>query len=313
MKFFRFKNLGWGILAFASIGLISYFLILEDELDSRNLTSHARYEFKWEITAFPKELAKIDKILEQSFSYLGEGGQSYVFSSEDQKYVLKFFKFKRFKPSYLVKKLPNSYPFKNYRDKHIAKKKQKLMRVLKGHKLAYDFLKRESGLIFIQLNPSNLSKWITLVDKGNQKRKVNLETVSYILQEKGEMLSQDLTYLLNQGNLTIAKQRVDQVLGLYLSEYQKGIYDLDYGIMHNIGCRENKVFHLDVGKLIVDERMKQPEFYQKNIVKVASKLQKWFSSKYPQYSRELIDHLEKKLSVILDRKFTFSQSAGSVE
>ncbi len=297
MKFFNLKNCRWLLFTLLSMSACYYFLFLNDDLDSHQITSELPYHSEWEIPVpDSKSLAKINQILEQPFVYLDEGGQSYVFFSADQKYVLKLFKFKRFRPSFFVKILPNIFPFKNYRNQHIAKREKKLTVAFKGYKLAYDVHREESGLIFIQLNPSNQSGWITVVDKRNRQKRINLAKVSYVLQEKGEMLSVDLSKILQRGNLPMAKQRIDQVFNLYFSEYQKGIYDLDHGVMHNIGCIGNQLFHLDVGKLIADEKMKQPEFYQKDLLKIVSKLQSWISHHYPQFAQELNEYMEEKLS-----------------
>jgi hypothetical protein len=306
MRFFNLKNCGWLFLALLSI-LGFYYVLFLNNFDSHPITSELPYHPEWEIsTPDSATLAKINQILEQPFIYLDEGGQSYVFSSTDQKYVLKLFKFKRFRPSFLIKILPPIFPFKSYREQHIAKREKKLMTAFNGYKLAYDLHQHASGLIFIQLNPSNQSKWIILVDKGGRQRKLNLAKVSYVLQERGEMLSTDLSRILQQGNLSIAKQRIDQVFDLYLSEYHKGIYDLDHGVMHNIGCIRNRLFHLDVGKLVADEKMKEPEFYQKDLIKIAAKLQRWISWQYPQYAQELIKYMEEKLSHILCKNFEFA-------
>jgi hypothetical protein len=305
MKFVTLRN-AWIVFAILFITLFSYFRFSDDDINPENITSHIPSQSRWEISPPTEEdSVRIETIFSQPFLYLSEGGQSYVFVSGDQNYVLKFFKFKRFRPQPLVQLLPDIFPFKSYRDQHIAKREKKLTTAFNGYKLAYELHRQESGLIFIQLNPSPLSKWILLIDKENKQRKINLENVSYILQVKGEMLSVDLSRILNEGNLSLAKQRIDQVLTLYLSEYQKGIYDLDHGVMHNIGFLGNQVFHLDVGKFIADERMKQPEYYQTDLIKIASKLRSWIQQHYPQYSQELTIYLEDQVSHLLDKKFKF--------
>lgn len=284
-----------------------YFILLNDELDLSHITGNIQDHSKWKVSAITdNDTAKIDHILNQPFTYLSEGGQSYVFASQDQKYVLKLFKFNRFKPHFLVQILPDVFPFKTYRDQHINKREHKLTTAFNGYKLAYDLHKEDSGLIALQLIPSNESKLITLTDKKNCLRTINLENVSYILQEKGEMLSTDLSNLLRDGNLSAAKKRLTQVLQLYLSEYQKGIYDLDHGVMHNIGCIGDRIFHLDGGKFISDTNMKDPEAYKKDLVKIASKLQIWIEKHYPEYSYELTKFLENGLSDIFQQNSSVS-------
>ncbi len=95
--------------------------------------------------------------------------------------------------------------------------------------------------------------------------------------------------------MDIAKKRLLQVLQLYISEYKKGIYDLDHGVMHNIGCIEDRIFHLDAGKFIADDTMRDPKVYSQDLIKIASKLQTWIKKHYPQYADELTKHLQKAL------------------
>ncbi len=305
------QNLSRSQVRWIVFGLISAFIAMGvyffpgDDLKISNLTSDLPYEAKWEIPALAEvQKARLNEILNQTFFYSGEGGQSYVFLSADQRYVLKFFKFRRFRPSFFVKMLPDIALWHSYRNKHIAKREQKLVTAFTGYKLAYDLHRQESGLIFIQLNPSDISRKVTLVDKRHFKRVVNLKNVSYIIQEKGEVLSAALATLLDQRDLERAKQRLDQLFDLYLSEYRKGIYDQDHGVMHNIGVVEDRLFHLDAGKFIQDEHMKQPEYYQKDLTKIALKVQSWIDRKYPQYSQALNQSIEKKLSQLFGKQFT---------
>ncbi len=308
MKFLNLTMIGlFGV--FCAAVLLYQFLLSKDDLHIDFITSQIPARSEWEMSSMHLEdLAKVDLLLSQPFIYLGEGGQAYVFSSADQQYVLKLFKFRRLRPSVSVRMLPDVYPFKSYRDKHIAKRQNKLMTAFNGHKLAYDRHRQESGLIFVQLNPTSSSKVISVSDKKNRTKTIKLDNVSYVIQKKGEMLSRELSTLLQQDKLADAKQLIDQVFQLYLSEYRKGIYDLDYGVMHNIGSVEGIIFHLDVGKLTADERIKQPEFYQGHLIKTAVKLQAWIHQHYPAYSPELTQYIEERLSQILDRSFTFSQT-----
>ena len=264
-----------------------------EELTHANITSRASSRPEWEIDV-PDETTQeqIDAILAQPFFYLDEGGQSYVFSSADQKYVLKLFKFQRFHPYFFIQALPDIFPFHSFRHNHIEKRKQKLIAAFRGYKLAYERHRKESELLFIQLNPTTSSTTLTVFDKYHRERKINLTNVPYVLQKKGEILSMDLAKILDAEDLQTAKKRIDQVFRLYLSEYQKGIYDLDHGIMHNIGSSENTLFHLDVGKLVYNEEIKKPEFYKKDLNKITIKLQFWIDQRYPQYSQELTEYID---------------------
>lgn len=63
-----------------------------------NITYALPYDSRWDIRDLNLAESKhLDYILSQNFKYLGKGCQSYVFASEDGQYVLKFFKFQRFR------------------------------------------------------------------------------------------------------------------------------------------------------------------------------------------------------------------------
>lgn len=299
MLYRKYKLLWLGLtivlLAAAATGT---WLFLHDDLRSINITSPLPYRPEWEISPLTEqEIIKINEIFEQPLSYLSEGGQSSVFSSADNHYVLKLFKFRRFRPSKFVNFLPDISLFSAYRNKHLAKREKGLIAPFTGHKLAYDLLQHESGLIFIQLNASHSPRPVTLIDKRGFKRYVDLGNATFVIQEKGVILSDELSRLLDQRDLVAAKMRIRQLFDLYVSEYRKGIYDLDHGLMHNIGCVENRLIHLDVGKLIHDSRMKNPEFYRIDLAKKAAKVRSWINTKYPQYNQELLQDMEDKLSL----------------
>lgn len=267
------------------------------DLHPAHVTSNFPYQTEWDISSLhEKDQPQLYEIFNQTFSFLGEGGQTYVFVSADQRYVLKLFKFQRFRPSPLVEMLPDSILFNSYRHKHKAKREKKLFVAFNGYKLAYERHRIESGLIFMQLNSSDTSLFVNLIDKRGNRQVIDLINISYVLQEKGEMLSTALSHLLDQGKTDIAKKRIEQLFDLYLSEYAKGIYDLDHGVMHNVGCIGDRLIHLDVGKMVQDERIKQPEFYQADLLKIAAKVYNWVHTKYPQYEKELTEGMEKKFS-----------------
>lgn len=292
MPLFNRKRLAiLSLISIATLLFVLYFAL--DDLDQRNIVLPSGYRPEWDLSSLnAHDQAIADKILEQPFIYLDEGGQSSVYLSADGDTVLKLFKFKRFRPYFFVNLLPDTYPFKSFRDRHIAAREKKLLTVFKGYKIAYELHRHESGLLLVQLNPAPSTKSITLVDKYHRERKIDLNDVSYILQESGAMLSKELSRILDQGNVPLAKKRIDQLFDLYLSEYRKGFYDADHGVIHNIGYKNGYLFHLDVGKFTLDERMKDPAFYKKDLNKVMAKVQLWINHKYPQYAQELNSYIK---------------------
>lgn len=276
--------------------LIRLYFNLTDDFRLSNIVYDMPYKQEWEIPPLASnEQAQIVTILNQKFTYLGKGAQSYAFTSEDQKYVLKFFKFKHLKPSLFIRLLPNISPFSGIKQQESSRKQRKLNSIFSGYRLAYDKDKEESGLLYIQLNPSHRPLSVILVDKIGIERTVDLGEVVYVLQKKGKTFRVVLAELLDQGDVEAAKLRIAQIFNLYLTEYRKGIFDHDHGVMQNTGFIGDNPIHLDVGKLKDDERMKQVSVYREDLNKVAAKIERWLQNHYPQYAAELKMEIDRRV------------------
>lgn len=268
-----------------------------DDFRYGNIVYEMPYHAEWQIPLpSNQEEEHLNRILSQEFHYLGKGAQCYAFTSQDGEYVLKFFKFKHLKPSWFVNMLPSIYPFKEYKENLAIRKKRKLLGVFEGYRVAYALDKEESGLVFIQLNTSNNPKRsVTIRDKIGLRRTINLQDVVFVLQKKGQTLRHVMTELLNRGDKETAKKRIEQIFDLYASEYRKGIYDRDHGVMHNTGFIGQNPFHLDIGKLTKNDLMKRPEVSKKDLELVAKKINLWIERNYPEDTSLFSEFIEDKL------------------
>ena len=271
---------------------------LTDDFRLSNITYDMPYEENWSIAA-PSSVqeTQLEQILNQPFFYLGKGAQSYAFASQNDRYVIKFFKFKHLRPSWFVDMLPPVSFLKTYKEKQSARKARKLFGVFNSYKLAFDVDRDESGLIFIQLNTTkNPKRQVTVIDKIGFKHRIELDSVPFIVQYKGETLRTVLARLLDQQDVETAKQRINQILNLYVGEYRKGIFDHDHGVMQNTGFVGDKPIHLDVGKLLKEEKMRDPAFAKKDLLLVAQKIKEWIKTRFPDYYSTLSEFIDAKIS-----------------
>lgn len=276
------------LLFLAAFILMRLYFRATDDFRISNISYEMPYHAEWEIPMLTStQQQELEAILNQKFRYLGKGAQSYVFASDDGKYVIKFFKFKHLRPSWFVDMLPDVSLFSQFKQKVSARKARKLFGVFNGYKLAYDKEKADSGLIFIQLNPSHKEKVITVVDKIGFDRHVDLGAVPYIVQEKGKTLRLVFGDLIEKGDMETLKKRIVQIFNLYLAEYRQGINDHDHGVMHNAGFVGDRPIHLDVGKIHAEESMKQPATYQEDLLLVAAKMDQWLQENYPDQADEI--------------------------
>jgi hypothetical protein len=275
-------------------GAIRLYYRLTDDFRLSNIIYPLPFEAPWQVPNLTaEEHQSLAKILDQKFFYIGKGAQCYAFVSEDQHYVLKFFKFKHLKPNFLIDFLPSVPPFKDYKQSCIERKKRKLIGVFNGYDLAYRENKKESELIYLHLVPSNnLQLEAKVVDKIGFEKHINLDEVVFLIQRKGETLRSRLKSLLKHGCLQEAKQAMASILAMYISEYQRGIFDHDHGVLHNTGFIGNQPFHLDVGKLNKDDRMRQKDIFKKDLEHIVWKMDVWIKAEYPHYYQELSDFLD---------------------
>jgi len=235
------------------------------------------------------------QVFNQKFSYIGKGSQCYAFVSDDQQYVLKFFKFKHLRPNFLIKLLPSTSPFQEFKQRLMERKKRKLLNVFNGYDLAYRENRQYSGLLYIHLVPTqNLQLYVTVIDKIGLERTFNLDEVIFLLQRKGETLRTRLNQVLKQDRLQEAEQAIASILAMYIAEYKKGIIDHDHGVLHNTGFIEDQPFHLDVGHLHQDDQIKQIEVYKQDFKQVIWKINKWMHAYYPHYQPEMSNFLSQE-------------------
>lgn len=291
------KKLIYASLAFfIAFGLIRIYYNLTDDFRLANITYQLPFVPPWEVAQLDTaEHQHLKEIVNQQFSYIGKGAQCYAFASEDGNYVLKFFKFKHLKPNLLVEFLPPVPPFQGYKKNCIERKKRKLIGVFNGYDLAFKENRDHAALIYLHLIPTqNLHLNVTIIDKLGLTRTIHLDDVVFLIQKKGETLRTRLNQLLREKKLQEAKQAMASIVQMYISEYKKGMYDHDHGILHNTGFIGDKPFHLDVGKLNREDRMKNIEFYKADFVHVIWKMDVWIKANYPQFYSEFTQFLSQE-------------------
>lgn len=288
-------------LAFFLFISIRLYYKLTDDFHFNNISETIVEDPQWAVPLSEEELQKLKQILDQNFTYIGKGAQSYVFGSADGNYVIKFFKFKHLRPSFFVSHLPEIGPLKEYKAKNLSRKKRKLMSVFHGHSLAYTLDKEYSGLVFVHLNkslPLNLKAHLT--DKLGLFHEIPLNDVYFVVQKKGITLAEALKKPLSEGDVQTAVDKAVKVLKMYIEEYQKGIIDQDHGVSHNIGFIGESPFHLDIGKIEYNESIKDPKLYGNDLKHVAKMVKKWVKENFPQeeltFSKALDEGVERLLS-----------------
>lgn len=270
-----------------------------------NITSTRAYDPRWETkTLSQHEKQSIQVILDQQFNYLGKGCQSYVFLSSDGNYVIKFFKYQRFRIQPWIDLFSFVPAVDSYRLGKIDKKRNKLEGFFGSWKLAFNELQPETGLLYVHLNKSNdLNKQLVIYDKMGFEHHVDLDQMEFLLQRKAIMLCPYIDELMAKGDVEEAKLLLSRILSRVLSEYQRGLGDNDHALMQNTGVLDGYPIHIDVGQFVKDEKFKDPQVYKQEIFNKTYKFRIWLRKRYP----ELVNHLETELRALIGDNFSRMQ------
>jgi hypothetical protein len=210
---------------------------------------------QWTIPA-AAESAQIKEILGSRFKFLGEGAQAFAFESQDGKYVLKFFKMRRFSPSTA-----------DYLCPHVVRRRLKNLRwVFNGYKIAYDHFRQDTGLVFIHLAKTDyLKQNACIVDDKGQEHQIDLDKTEFVLQEKAELLFDRLAKLQKAGDQQGMQKSIAAVLELVKRRIDKGYADRDRGVSNNYGFVGDRAIQLDIGRLYKGVKEGQFEHVQQRI------------------------------------------------
>lgn len=292
-----------GVIALVSYGYERYYQAI-DGFRLGNVCGPFTYDPAWKIKSTKKQIAHVKTILNQPFTYLGKGGQAYAFVSQDGQYVLKLLKFKFLRPK-AYNRLTAFIPFMEDRVTYdVQGRQKKFYELYQGYKWAYQMNKEGSGLIYLHFNPTfNHFGAVTLYDKLGRKHQLELDQVAFILQEKGVLLDQLLHEKLNVNDLEGAKNLLNQFFDAIVAQYNKGLYDRDYGHVHNAGFVRDRPIHIDMGKITYDPRMKEKAAQNDDLRLILARLNQWLTRHYPDSAPLLISNLTSRLQEKYDYSF----------
>lgn len=165
--------------------------------------------------SFPKMLAGQKWVLQS------QGGQSYVFFSEDYPFVLKFFK-------------DQPRPYLKY-PSYLALKMKKLHRTLNGYSLIYDRCPDLSGIICLHTQRTH-SIPATLIDRLGIHHSVDLNDYLFVLQHKAEHIEPK--------NLQASAESIIQTLSSH------HLTDHDPRLHKNLGTLDGHLIVIDPGRIV---------------------------------------------------------------
>lgn len=283
------------LIKISSIILISFLCVqATDGFTIYSISSNRPYDPQWETSSLSSE-EELKKAFSQKFNYYASGGQCFVFFSEDQKYVLKFFKQRLYEMPLWLK----AFPFLSYYKRKLAIREDKLQRDFNSYKLAFENLKDEAALLYVHLNHTKQKlSTLTISDPLGIEHKLPLDDFDFVLQRKTETVHSYLSHLMQEGKTDETKQAISKLMKSIIIPYKKGIYDRDIVIETNCGFFKDEPIKIDVGKLLSKDSAKSPEIYKKELARIAEPFKSWIDDNYPA----LTEYYEKEIAQMMENE-----------
>jgi hypothetical protein len=236
------------------------------------------------------------RALNQSFTYLGKGRQSFVFESADGKTVLKFFNQKYFQlPWYAYLPFP-----KEWQRKEKEKRALRKHFYLHSYQIASEKLKEETGILYVHLSSTPLDlPNIQATDKASGAYVLNLNQLPFVLQKKGIpfYLALDASY--TKEGMEGLKRDIGLWIEVISQRIDQKIADADHDVEHNWAMLDGKPFHLDPGRLYFDEGLFEPERLKEEWWSATHSFRKWLKKRYPEAVPHLDGMIEVKIQGLL--------------
>lgn len=231
----------------------------------------------------PKEL---EPVLNQSFTFLGSGNQSFAFESQDKKTVLKLFKFhtlQGFDPYDLIPQY-----FQDFHAHHAKDRKKKVDRLLNGLILAENYNRDNAGILYIHFPPSPLFlKEVSLHDRAGRRHLLNLDNYVFVLQKKAVPLGEALKAHFDKGDVQGAVSKLFALYRMISEDLRAGLYDQDHNVISNTGFVGETPIRIDFGKLSLAKIEAAPEISKINKERIIP----WMKRNYPNHEAEVASAL----------------------
>lgn len=229
------------------------------------------------------------EILDQPFTYLARGKQSFVFLSQDGKTVLKLLNNHYQKRIQWLKILPQF----TWQSQRLAYFQRKMQMTSQSYQLSFSDLREETGLLYLHLNATRqLQKKVTVIDKLGIAHEIDLDTTGFILQKRATLAYSQFEEWLKNGDLSSAKQGITSLMTLLNNRLTKELSDRDPLIRTNIGFIEDKAVFLDLGPFSKNVQPKPPQQARAEIRKITQSLHSWLVEREPGLALFLEEELQ---------------------
>ncbi len=191
---------------------------------------------------------QVSALLDQPFTYLTKGKQSFVFLSADKQWVIKFFRLPRYVRKWTLKGKKKSLPF--------------LAQTMEAFLWSQKLFQNETGVLYAHLEPTkHLPICTTLIDRFGHHYKFDLNDIPFAVQKAGVPFFSVFTQLGEEET----KDMILQCIQLYANLYDHGFTDDDPIYEKNFGMEGGRPMIIDTGQIIRADNLPDKKTHLRNM------------------------------------------------
>jgi hypothetical protein len=217
----------------------------------------------WDISFSEAEKRNVfENVLNQKFYYLSKGRQSYVFSSEDEKYVIKFLRYHKYHMPLFCKYLQKIKIVPKNMTRMLFEKRQRIKRAMDSYLIAYKDLKDQTQVNYLHLNKtSSINKYLLIQDGSKRNLKINLDDVGFVIQKKAHPLDKYLKGLARKNDDEKLKNAILYFFDMAKFRYSRSIVNRDVAnSVRNSSFLDNRIIEIDVGSFYYKKFLDEMDF-----------------------------------------------------
>ena len=212
----------------------------------------------------------------QPFRYLSSGAQSYTFLSDDNNYVVKFFKFQHMRIPPWMKYIPLPKEVDAYRNLKIEKKQQITRDVFNSFSIAFHKLRKETGLVYLHLGKTGfMNGTLRCYDKIGVCHELDLDEMYYVVQHRADLAYSQINYWMQYGRVSEARAGIRSLVELSLNRCLKGIYDKDPDFSTNFGFVGDQAIQIDIGRFSENKGQSDPTVFKHALIHITHTFREW--------------------------------------